>query len=109
MAGVPYPMEVVPSSVVIPPHESRYVSVIFQPNAIRTYAATLEAAVENGGNPLTKMFTCELRGEGTLPSLTLELPTAEKGPPVLKFPRLMKVIRCCGYHYFAADPCHSSF
>ena len=66
-------------------------AVHFAPTAIRSYSATFEASVENGGNSDTRSFSCELRGEGTLPSLTLELPQADKGPPALRFPRLLMV------------------
>ena len=86
-----FPMEVQPPQLVLPPNEARYVTLSFSPVAIRSYAATFEAAVEGGSHPATKAFSCELRGEGTLPSLSLELPGAEKGAPAIKFARLLKV------------------
>ncbi len=68
-------MEVSPAQLVIPPLEYRYTAVYFAPRAIQLYGATLEAVVENGSDPKTKSFTCELRGEGTLPTLTIAEPT----------------------------------
>ena len=87
----PFPMEVQPPQLVLPPNEARYVTLSFSPVAIRSYAATFEAAVEGGSHPATKAFSCELRGEGTLPSMSVELPGAEKGAPAIKFARLLKV------------------
>lgn len=80
-----------PAQLIISPNESSFMAVHFAPTAIRSYTATFEAAVENGGDAATRSFTCELRGEGTLPTLTLEMPQAEKGPQALRFPRLLRV------------------
>ena len=85
------PMTAQPAQLIIPPNESSFMAVHFAPTAIRSYTATFEAAVENGGDAATRSFTCELRGEGTLPTLTLEMPQAEKGPQALRFPRLLRV------------------
>lgn len=71
--GVNFPFAVYPSNLSIPPHECAYVSITFMPDAIQTYVAILDATVVNGSNPATKGFRCELRGEGTLPSLTLQV------------------------------------
>ena len=87
----PFPMTAQPSQLIIPANESRFMAVHFSPTAIRSYSATFEAVVENGGDAATRSFSCELRGEGTLPSLTLELPQTDKGPQGLKFPRLLMV------------------
>ena len=74
-----------------PPHEHRYVTVYFAPRAIATYQAVFEATVQGGGDPKTKQFTCDLRGDGTLPHVTVEEPAAfsEEGTPLVKFPRLL--------------------
>ncbi|KXZ49496.1 hypothetical protein GPECTOR_21g722 [Gonium pectorale] len=90
--GVTLPLEVSPSTLVIPPLEYRYTAVYFAPRAIQTYVATLEATVENGVDPKTKGFSCELRGEGTLPTLAITEPTQidSHGRPVLKFPRILR-------------------
>jgi hypothetical protein len=37
------------------------------------YNATFEAVVEGSTDPKIKSFVCEVRGEGTLPSLTLQV------------------------------------
>lgn len=85
------PMEVFPAQLVIPPLEYRYTALYFAPRAIQGYAATLEATVENGGDPKTRAFSCEVRGEGTLPSLTIQEPTGvdAQGRPTLRFGRLL--------------------
>lgn len=84
-----------PAQLIIPPNESSFMAVHFAPTAIRSYTATFEAAVENGGDAATKSFSCELRGEGSLPSLTLEMSQADKGPQALRFPRLLMVRLPC--------------
>jgi hydrocephalus-inducing protein len=67
-------MEVFPSSIVIPPHEYRHITLAFCPKAIQQYSATFEASVVGGGaDPATAGFVCELRGEGTLPSLSFQV------------------------------------
>ena len=81
-----------PKKLDIPPHEYRYVTVYFAPKAIKGFAAMFEAQVENGSNPKTRRYTCLLRGEGTLPTLTLEQPTEfnADGQPFIKFPRILR-------------------
>ena len=88
---IPFPMTAHPSQLIIPPNESCFMAVHFAPTAIRSYTASFEAAVENGGDAASRSFSCELRGEGTLPTLTLEMPQADKGPQTLRFPRLLMV------------------
>lgn len=80
-----------PSQLIIPANEARFMALHFAPTAIRSYAASFEATVEAGSDAATRSFACELRGEGTLPSLTLELPQTEKGPQALRFSRLLMV------------------
>ncbi len=72
--GVSLPMEVSPAQLVIPPLEYRYTALYFAPRAIQSYGAVLEAVVEDGRDPKTKGFSCEVRGEGTLPTLTITEP-----------------------------------
>ena len=87
-----FPMEVQPSKCDLPPHEHRYVTVYFHPRAIASYAAVFEANVDNGeGDPRTQSFSCEVRGEGTLPHVLLEQPSTltDEGAPLLAFPRLL--------------------
>lgn len=74
VAGVRFPIEVYPSSIVIPPHEYRHVTMVFCPTAIQQYSATFEAIVVGGGaDPSTAGFVFEVRGEGTLPSLSFQV------------------------------------
>jgi hydrocephalus-inducing protein len=74
LSGVRFPMEVLPSSIVIPPHEYRHVTLAFCPKGIQQYSATFEASVVGGGaDAATAGFVCELRGEGTLPSLSFQV------------------------------------
>ena len=86
-----FPMEVVPAQLTIPPQESRYTSILFNPRAIAPYSAMLEAVVENGSDPSTNNLTCELRGEGTLPTLTLLEPSTfdTSGRPCCSFGRVL--------------------
>eukprot|EP00775_Hariotina_reticulata_P008964 gene8964-9139_t len=91
-SGVTLPMEVHPSSIVLPPHEYRHITLAFCPRAIQQYSATFEAMVQDGAADLASSgFVCELRGEGTLPSLSLQEPSTldAAGRPVLKFGKLM--------------------
>lgn len=82
-----------PAQLVIPANEARFMAVHFSPTAIRSYSATLDAVVEAGGDAAGGNFRCSLVGEGTLPSVTVEIPqsVADKGPPALRFPRLLMV------------------
>lgn len=73
-AGVRFPIEVYPSSIIIPPHEYRHVTLAFCPKALQQYTATFEAvAVGGAADPTTANFVCELRGEGALPSLNFQV------------------------------------
>jgi hydrocephalus-inducing protein len=90
--GQQFPMEVTPKQLVIPSMEYRYVTLAFAPRAIQAYNATLEATVEHGTDPKTRSFACEVRGEGTLPTISLQEPAAvdKAGRPWLKFPRVLR-------------------
>lgn len=73
-AGMRFPIEVYPNSIIIPPHEYRHVTLAFGPKALQQYSATFEAiAVGGAADPTTASFTCELRGEGALPSLNFQV------------------------------------
>lgn len=89
----PFPMVPEPAQLVIPANETRFVAVHFSPTAIRSYSAMLDAVVEGCGDAAGGNFRCTFIGEGTLPSITVEMPqsTVEKGPPALRFPRLLMV------------------
>ena len=89
----PFPMQIEPAKINIPPHEYRYVTVKFAPSAIRQYSADFLAEVENGsGNAKTSTLAFEVRGEGVLPHLSLVQPSERDsaGRPVLKFPRILR-------------------
>eukprot|EP01060_Flectonema_neradi_P033529 TRINITY_DN5651_c0_g1_i4.p1 TRINITY_DN5651_c0_g1~~TRINITY_DN5651_c0_g1_i4.p1 ORF type:complete len:4653 (+),score=840.28 TRINITY_DN5651_c0_g1_i4:145-14103(+) len=60
-------------SVAIPPHEHRYVKITFSPTELRPYFAQFEATVKDGTDPKTRELTFEIRGEGSLPQLHVEL------------------------------------
>lgn len=63
----------------------------FQPLSMQCYTAIFEAVVRDGGDNLkTKMFKCQLRGEGTLPQLQIIKPNtySPSGAVWLKFPQL---------------------
>jgi len=49
------------------------VTLHFTPRAIQAYSATFTAEVEAGSDPRTRAFSCELKGEGSLPSLTMQV------------------------------------
>lgn len=86
-----FPIEVYPSSIVIPPHEYRHVTLTFRPKALQQYRAVFEAiAVGGAADPTTASFTCELRGEGALPSLNFQEPSGldSAGRPWMKFGKL---------------------
>ena len=90
--GEKFPMEVHPASLDVPPHEHRYVTLYFDPRAIASYVATLDAVVREGADPKTKQFTCDVRGDGTLPHVTVEEPSTiaeEDGLPLVKFPNCL--------------------
>ena len=83
-----FAFEVSPEQVKINPHEHTYVKVSFKPTKMMSYGGIFEALVENG-DPKSKSgkLSFELRGEGTLPCLVLEQPSAlnEESIPLLKF------------------------
>jgi len=88
--GEKFPMEVHPASLDVPPHEHRYVTLYFDPRAISSYVATLDAVVREGADPKTKQFTCDVRGDGTLPHVTVEEPSdiaEEDGLPLSQVPQ----------------------
>ncbi len=62
--------------------------VAFKPTNMMPYSGYLEATVESGTNPQTAKLEFELRGEGTLPTLSIAEPKALKpddGTPLLRF------------------------
>ncbi|KAJ3206444.1 hypothetical protein HDU82_004517 [Entophlyctis luteolus] len=85
-----FAFEVDPKRLTIPSHEYRYITAFFHPTSIQSYAGLFEATVENVDQSKTKSLIFELRGEGTLPRVTVEKPLLKNknGQPLLKFRRL---------------------
>ncbi|KDO23200.1 hypothetical protein SPRG_10008 [Saprolegnia parasitica CBS 223.65] len=63
----------------IPPHEHRYVNVHFKPTSITTYHALFAAVVDDGADPSSNVLQFDMRGEGTMPCITIEKPTTRDG------------------------------
>jgi hydrocephalus-inducing protein len=74
----------------IEPHKHKYVTVSFEPTAMLTYGGIFEATVDHG-DPESKSgkLVFEVRGEGTLPSLLVDMPKEldPDGAPALRFKR----------------------
>jgi hydrocephalus-inducing protein len=70
------PFELSTNQLHIPPHEYRYVKVRFRPPSLHTYSATFEARVPDGKDSKTNFLHFELRGDGTVPTVSLD------GPPI---------------------------
>jgi hydrocephalus-inducing protein len=81
--------QVQPSSLELPPHEHRYVTVYFKPVEMRTYNARFSAKVQDGTDITTNQLSFELTGEGTLPCVTVENPVElhNDGSLLAQFPR----------------------
>jgi hydrocephalus-inducing protein len=86
-----FAFDVEPKKITIPSHEYRYVTVSFHPMLIQSYAGIFEALVENSDQTKSKTLIFELRGEGTLPRISIEKPNTKNknGYPSLKFRRLL--------------------
>jgi hypothetical protein len=86
-----FAFDVEPKKLSIPSHEHRYVSVSFHPTSIQNYSGVFEALVENVTDGKYKCLTFELRGEGTLPRVSIEKPIlrSKAGFPWVKFRRLL--------------------
>ena len=76
-----------PSVWEIPPHESRFISVYFNPKELKTYHANFLATVDTGGSAATDKdgnprkgtsLDFKLIGSGTMPCIAVEKPT-ERG------------------------------
>ncbi|CAK4295658.1 unnamed protein product [Aphanomyces euteiches] len=65
-----------PSVWDIPPHEHRYVNVYFKPTSMRMYHALFTATVDDGADPTCSLLKFDVRGEGTMPCVTIEKPTS---------------------------------
>jgi hydrocephalus-inducing protein len=87
--------EVEPKMLNIPSNESQYVTVTFKPQMMTTYSAIFECKVDAKGERETKerqqLLSFELRGEATLPQLSIEKPerNLKTGQPTLRFHTLL--------------------
>ena len=81
--------EVLPTKVHILPHGYEYVKVTFKPTDMIAYGGIFEAVVEGGDpNPKTHKLSFELRGEGTLPTVSQQgAVLSEDGKSLLRFPK----------------------
>eukprot|EP00928_Gymnodinium_smaydae_P044401 TRINITY_DN29620_c0_g4_i1.p1 TRINITY_DN29620_c0_g4~~TRINITY_DN29620_c0_g4_i1.p1 ORF type:complete len:3072 (+),score=826.41 TRINITY_DN29620_c0_g4_i1:896-10111(+) len=68
------PFELSTKELRIPPGEYRYVKVRFRPTSLQSYAAVFEATVPEGGDAATNALRFELRGDGTVPTVSLVSP-----------------------------------
>ncbi|KAI8900319.1 hypothetical protein BC833DRAFT_523632 [Globomyces pollinis-pini] len=86
-----FSFDVEPKKLTIPSHEHRYVAVSFHPTTIQTYSGIFEAIVENVTEGKNKYLSFEIRGEGTLPRVTVDKPTlkSKSGIALLKFRKLL--------------------
>eukprot|EP00435_Cladocopium_sp_Y103_P027525 s228_g6.t2 len=66
--------EVFPQEVVISPHDSKQIQVKFTPTHLASFAAVLEAVVPQGTDPCSNYLSFELRGDGAVPSVSLQGP-----------------------------------
>ncbi|KAI8909684.1 hypothetical protein EDD86DRAFT_206048, partial [Gorgonomyces haynaldii] len=86
-----FAFDVEPKKLSIPSHEYRYITVSFHPTYIQSYVGLFEAVVENVSEGRNRLLAFELRGDGTLPRISIEKPTikSKMGLPLLKFRRLL--------------------
>ena len=67
--------DVQPRRIIVAPHDYAYATLTFAPSALQQYSSCLRISVENVSSPLGQA-QFGLRGEGTLPSITLAFPTS---------------------------------
>lgn len=80
-----------PSTLHLPTLESRYVAVAFTPTALQSYACKFKAVVDSGTDAKTRELVFELRGDGTLPHLSVSSPTLRDentNNPIVEFSRV---------------------
>lgn len=68
--------DVQPKRIVVAPHDYAHATVSFKPTALQQYTSALRIAVEKSANPLTGQAQFDLRGEGTLPSISVAFPAS---------------------------------
>ena len=85
-----FAFEVFPKTLKINPHESAYIKIKFFPDIMAVYEAIFEAKVINGDDTLEGcMFTFDVKGEGTLPTLkVLDMNLSISEPPTIDFGKI---------------------
>eukprot|EP00931_Biecheleriopsis_adriatica_P045665 TRINITY_DN2614_c0_g1_i1.p1 TRINITY_DN2614_c0_g1~~TRINITY_DN2614_c0_g1_i1.p1 ORF type:complete len:5069 (-),score=1280.39 TRINITY_DN2614_c0_g1_i1:105-14627(-) len=73
-AGSSEAFEVEPQELVIAPHDSRQIEVKFTPTHLANFGAVLEAVVPQGTDARSNYLSFELRGDGAVPSVSLQGP-----------------------------------
>lgn len=73
-AGAEMPFSMDTDLLTIPPHDYRYVQVSFAPTSLHSFAACFEATVRGNPDPKTNHLVFDLRGEGTLPRVSVVTP-----------------------------------
>ncbi|CAK0825377.1 unnamed protein product [Prorocentrum cordatum] len=71
-----FPFDLSTNELHIPPHEYRYIKVRFRPTALQSFVGNFKAEVVDGRDPGTNSLSFEVRGEGTVPTISLG------GPPL---------------------------
>eukprot|EP00939_MAST-03C_sp_MAST-3C-sp1_P000134 g134.t1 len=80
-----------PATEIFPPHEHRYVTVMFKPTTLRKYRATFEAIVSESNEDCDgSKLSFNLFGEGTMPCATVEnsLDRGDDGKLYMNFGRV---------------------
>ena len=72
-------------------HEHRYATILFEPTGLQTFIGSFEGNVELGSEPKTNSLVFEVRGDGTLPRVSILEPKQrnDKGQALLAFKRLL--------------------
>jgi hypothetical protein len=68
------PFAVSPSEFGFLPHEAKQIDVTFCPKSLAGFGARLETTVVGGTDPKTNNLSFEIRGEGAVPSVSLQGP-----------------------------------
>jgi hypothetical protein len=68
------PFAVEPSEVVIPARKSKQIEVSFKPTRLAGFDGILSAEVVGGSDPRTNFLSFELRGDGAVPSVSIQGP-----------------------------------
>ncbi|KAL8270019.1 hypothetical protein Esti_006052 [Eimeria stiedai] len=68
--------DVQPRRITVAAQDYAYAALTFKPSALQQYFSFLRIVVEKASNPQTAQTQFELRGEGTLPSITLAFPAS---------------------------------